>query len=112
MAAPRGVRDIEVASSQRCPLGGLRWFPHRCRWCWPRRPILGTLHVWGVHDDDIWLLAGGAKPASVTVAEDSLGSPCVGGTLSSCDIAEGLLPVVPVEISFPVGPVDSPTFSR
>ena len=37
-------------------------------------------------DQNIRLLVGVAKPASVTVCEDSLGSPCVGGTLSSSDI--------------------------
>ena len=30
-------------------------------------------------DQDIRLLAGVAKPASVTVGEDSHGSPCLGG---------------------------------
>ena len=40
-------------------------------------------------DQDIRSLAGVAKPASVTVYDDSLGLPCVGGTLSSSDIAGG-----------------------
>ena len=62
-------------------------------------------------DQDIRLLAGVAKPSSVTVCEDSLGLPCVGGTLSSSDIAGRLLPVVPAGILFPVGPVDSPVLS-
>ena len=57
-------------------------------------------------DQDIQFLAGVAKPASVTVCEDSLGSPCVGGTLSSSDIAGRLLPVVTAGIPFPVGHVD------
>ena len=57
-------------------------------------------------DHDIQSLAGVAKPASVTVYDDSLGSPCVGGMLSSSDIAGRLLPVVPVGMSFPVGPMD------
>ena len=52
-------------------------------------PRLGCPRV----DQDIRLLAGVAKPASVTVCEDSLRSPCVGGTLSSSDIAGRLLPV-------------------
>ena len=38
-------------------------------------PRLGCPH----EDQDMRLLAGVAKPASVTVCEDSLGSPCVGG---------------------------------
>ena len=48
-------------------------------------------------DQDIRSLAGVVKPAGVTVYDDRLGSPCVGGTLSSSDIAG---------MSFPVGPVD------
>ena len=56
-------------------------------------------------DQNIWLLAGVAKPASLTVGEDSLGSPCVGGTLPSSDIAGRFLPVGPAGISFTVGPV-------
>ena len=65
-------------------------------------PRLGCSRV----DQDIQLLAGVAKPASVTFCEDSHGSPCVGGKLSSSDIAGRLLPVVPAGIPFPVGPVD------
>ena len=57
-------------------------------------------------DQDIRLLAGVAMLASGTVCIDSLGSPGVGGTLSSSDITGRLLPVVPAGISFPVGPVD------
>ena len=59
-----------------------------------------------LQDQDMRLLAGVAKPASGTVCIDSLGSPCVGGTLSSSDITRRLLPVVPAGISFRVGPVD------
>ena len=57
-------------------------------------------------DQDIRLLAGVAKPASVTIGEDGHGSPCVGRTLSSSNITGRLLPVVPAGISFPVGPFD------
>ena len=56
-------------------------------------------------DQDLRLLAGVAKPASVTVCEDSHGSPCVGGTLSSSDLAGKLFPVVPAGRPSPVGPV-------
>ena len=56
-------------------------------------------------DHDLRLLAGVAKPASVTVCEDSHVSPCAGGTLSSSDLAGRLCPVVPAGIPFPVGPV-------
>ena len=57
-------------------------------------------------DQDIRSLAGVAKPSSETVYDDCLGSPCVGGTLSSSDIAGRLLPVVPTGWSSPVGPID------
>ena len=57
-------------------------------------------------DQDMRLLAGVAKAASGTACIDSLGSPCVGETLSSTDITGRLLLVVPAGISFPVGPVD------
>ena len=47
-------------------------------------------------DQDIRSLAGVAKPGSVTVHDDGLGSPCVGGTLwrkygFSIVISEGIL---------------------
>ena len=54
---------------------------------------------------DLRLLAGVAKPASVTVYEDSHESPSVEGTLSSPDLAGRLFPVVPAGIPLPVGPV-------
>ena len=56
-------------------------------------------------DQDLRLLAGVAKPASMTVCEDSYISPCAEGTLSSSDLAGRLVPVVPAGIPFPVGPV-------
>ena len=56
-------------------------------------------------DQDLRLLAGVAKPASVTVCEDSHESPCVEGTLSSPDLAGKLYPVVSAGIPLPVGPV-------
>ena len=56
-------------------------------------------------DHDIRSLAGVARPASVTVYDDSLGSPGVGGTLSSSDIARRLLLIIPAEMSFPVCPI-------
>ena len=65
-------------------------------------PRLGCPRV----DQDIRLLARVAKQASVTVGEDSHGSPCVGGMLSSSNITGRLLPVVPAGIPFPVGPFD------
>ena len=56
-------------------------------------------------DHDLRLLAGVAKPASVTVCEDSHLSPSVEGTLSSPDLAGKLFPVIPAGIPLPVGPV-------
>ena len=44
-------------------------------------------------DQDIRPLAGVMKPASVTVYDAGIRSPCVGGMLSSSDIAGRLLPV-------------------
>ena len=56
-------------------------------------------------DQDLRLLAGEAKPASVMVCEDSHLSPGVEGTLSSPDLAGKLFPVVPAGIPLPVGPI-------
>ena len=55
-------------------------------------------------DQDIWLLAGEAKPASVTVCDDSHLSTSVEGTLSSPDLAGKLFPVIPAGSIGPVGP--------
>ena len=66
----------------------------------------GAQRVQSPHvDQDLRLLAGDAKPASVTVCEDSHLSPSVEGMLSSLDLAGKLFPVVPAGISLPVGPV-------
>ena len=46
-----------------------------------------------------------AKPASVTVCEDSHRLPCAEETLSSPDLAGKLFPVVPAGIPLPVGHV-------
>ena len=56
-------------------------------------------------DQDLRLLAGVAKPARVTVCEDSHVSPGVEGTLSSHDLAGKLFPGVPAGLLLPVGPV-------
>ena len=56
-------------------------------------------------DQDLRLLDGVAKPASVTVCEDSHVSPGVEGTLSSPDLAGKLFPVVPAGVLLTVGPV-------
>ena len=56
-------------------------------------------------DQDLQLLAGVAKPASVTVCEDSHISPSVEKMLSSPDLTGNLFPVVPAGSPFPVGQV-------
>ena len=56
-------------------------------------------------DQDLRLLAGEAKPTSLTVCEDSHLSPSVEGMLSSLNLAGKLFPVVPAGIPLPVGPV-------
>ena len=100
--------DIEVTNSPALSVGEPQSVPSRISVVLVEEakaggtPHLGCPRV----DQDIWLLAGVAKPASVTVCEDSHGLPCVGGTLSSSDLAGRLLPVVPAGIPFPVGPVD------
>ena len=54
---------------------------------------------------DLRLLAGMAKPASVTVCEDSHLSPSAKETLPSPDLAEKLFLVVPAGIPLPAGQV-------
>ena len=58
-------------------------------------------------DQDLRLLAGEAKPASVTACEDSHLSPSVEGTLYSPGLARRLFLVVPAGIPLPVGHVGS-----
>ena len=100
--------DIEVTNSPELSVGEPQSVPSRISVVLVEEakaggtPRLGCPRV----DQDIRLLAGVVKPASVTVCEDSHGSLCVGGTLSSSDLAGRLLPVVPAGIPFPVGPVD------
>ena len=110
MAAPQGVMDIEVTGSPALSVGGPPSVPSRISVVLVEEAkAVGTPRLRCPREDnDIRLLAGMAKPASVTICEDSLVSPCVGGMLSSSNIVGGLLPMVPAEISFPVGPVDCP----
>ena len=58
-------------------------------------------------DQDLRLLAGVAKSASIIVCEDSYISPCVEETLSSSDLAGRLFPAVPAGISFPDNKLNS-----
>ena len=101
--------DIEVTNSPELSVGEPQSVPSRISVVLVKEakaggtPRLGCPHV----DQNLRLLAGVAKPASVTVCEDSHGSPYVlGGSLSSSDLAGRLLPVVPAWIPFPVGPVE------
>ena len=48
------------------------------------------------HEDrDLRPLAGVTRPAGVSVCGGNVGSPCVGETLSTLDVARRLLPAVP-----------------
>ena len=99
---------MKLQIHQSCPLGEPQSVPSRISVVLVEETKTGgTPRLWCPHvDQDIRLLAGMAKPASLTVCDDSHGSPCVGGMLSSSDLAGRLLPVVPTGIAFPVGPVD------
>ena len=112
------ITDVEVTNAPELSSGGPPSVPSRISVVLVEEAKAGgTPRLECPRDDqDIWLLARVAKPASMTVYDDSLGSPCVGGTLSSSDIAGRLLPVVPAGISFPVGPTypadpDGPFFA-
>ena len=106
IATPRGVVVIEVTNSPELSIVEPQ-VPSRILVVLVEEarvggtPCLGCPRV----DQDLRLLAGVAKPASVTVCEDIHVSPCVGGTLSSSDLAGRLFPVVHAGIPFPVGPV-------
>ena len=81
MAAPRGVMDIEVTCSPALSVGGPPSVPSRISVVLVEEANSGGTPHLGCprEDNDIRLLAGGAKLAGVTVFEESLGSPCVGG---------------------------------
>ena len=52
VAAPRQIRTDDVSDTAKLSRGGgggLRWSPSEFRWCWSRRPMLGTLHDRSVH---------------------------------------------------------------
>ena len=76
MAAPLGVMDIEVAGAPALSVGGPLSVLSRISVVLVKEANSGGTPR---EDNDIRLLAGGAKLASVTICEDSLGSPCVGG---------------------------------
>ena len=99
--------DIEVTHSPEFSVAEPQSVPSRMSVVLVEEAKVGGTQCFGCQrvDQDLWLLAGVAKPASVTVCEDSHVSPCVGGTLSSTDLAGRLFPVVPAGIPFPVGHV-------
>ena len=106
--SPSRITDLEVTNAPELSSGGPPSVPSRISVVLVEQAKAGGTprRECPRDDQDIRSLAGVAKPASVTVYDDSLGSPCVGGTLSSSDIAGRLLPVGPVGIPFPVGPVN------
>ena len=89
MAVSREVMNIEVTGSPARSIGESPSVPSRISVVLVEAASSGDTprSECPREDTDIRLLAGKAKPASVTVCEDDLGSPCVGGTLSSSDIA-------------------------
>ena len=46
VAAPRLMKTDDISDRWG---GGLQWFPPESRWCWSRRPRLGTPQDWSVH---------------------------------------------------------------
>ena len=75
------ITDIEVANAPELSGGGPPSVPSQISVVLVDEANMGgTPRLRCPRDDqDIWLLAGVAKPASVTVYDDSLGSPCIGG---------------------------------
>ena len=97
IAAPQGVVEMEVMDSTEVSFVEPQSVPSRISVV-----LFEEAKVGGTHrlqfprvDQDLRLLAGVAKPASVTVCEDSHVSPVVEGTLSSPDLAGKLFPVIP-----------------
>ena len=116
IAAPRGVMNIEVTGSPALSVGEPLSVPSRISVVLVEEvnsgdtPCLECPHK----NINIRLLAGEAKPASVTGCEDDLRSPCVGGygTLSPSDSDPAGL-AGPYDAGGPVGPdgTISPFFS-
>ena len=106
--SPSRITDLDVTNAPGLSSGGPRSVPSRISVVLVEEAKAGgTPRQECPRDDqDRRSLAGVAKPASVTVYDESLGSTCVGGTLSSSDMAGRLLPVAPAGISVPVGPID------
>ena len=87
--SPSRITDIEVANAPELSSGGPPSVPSRISVVLVEEAKAGGTprRECPRDDQDIRSLAGVTKPASMTVYDDSLGSPCVGGTLSSSDIA-------------------------
>ena len=108
IAASRGVMNIEITNAPGLLVGGPPLAPSWISVLLVEEAKAGGTPCLGCprEDQDIRLLAGVAMPASMTICDDSFGSPCVWGTLFSSDIAGTPLPVVPDGISFPIGAVN------
>ena len=84
------MMDIDVTYAPELSVRGPQPVPSRILVVLVKEAIAGGTPRLGCPRDDQneRLLAGVAQPARVTVSEDSLGSPCVGGTLSSSNITD------------------------
>ena len=89
IAAFLGVMNIEVTNAPGLSVGGPPLAPSWISVVLVEEAKAGGTPRFGCprEDQDIRLLAGVAMPASMTICDDSFGSPCVGGTLFSSDIA-------------------------
>ena len=107
IAAPREVVEMDVMNSPKESVVEPQSVPSRISVVLVEEATVGGAQrvERPLVDQDLRLLAGVAKPASVTVCEGSHESPCVEETLSSPDLAGKLFPVVPAGIPLPVGHV-------
>ena len=83
VAAPRLMKTDDISDTAELFKGGggLPCSPPESRWCWSRRPVLGTLHDRSVH---VTIkrgspIAGMNGPLGGTVSEGDTRSPCGGG---------------------------------
>ena len=91
---------VDVADAPTLSVGGPQSVPSRISVV-----LVDGTKAWGPpgreclrEDRDLRPLAGVTRPAGVSVCGGGVGSPCVGGTLSSLDVAGRLLPVVPPQL--------------
>ena len=100
---------VDVADAPTLSFGGPRSVPSRISVVLVDGTMAGGIpgRECPREDRDFRPQAGVTRPAGVSVGGGSAGSPCVGGTLSSLDVAGRLFPVVPAGGgSSPVGPVN------